>query len=78
MQTAAVALSLGWGNPMALLALDPARWQIAVAVIEQAQEIAVKRAKNELEAAAGATASRIVPPLARHITRLVRVLASRG
>lgn len=77
MQTAAVALSLGWSDPMALLGLDPVRWQIAVAVIEQAQEFANKRAKSHIEATAGATASKVVPPLARHITRLVRAL-SRG
>jgi len=77
-RTAAVALDLGWADPLALLSLDPRRYQIAAAIVAEAQELRNRRVKAELDYLANASSSRTVAPLARHITGLVKALSRRA
>lgn len=49
-RTAAVALLLGWSDPLDLLALDPADYAIAVEIVRDAQKMDSDRRRAELDA----------------------------
>lgn len=51
METAALALDLGWADPMALLSLPRRDYKIALAIITKAQEIRSKRYRQLVDVA---------------------------
>lgn len=65
MRTAAVALDLGWSDPMALLGLDPFDWTVAVAVINRASEMRREREAKLIDALARSTGARTIAALAK-------------
>lgn len=46
METAAVALTLGWGDPIGLLALSDGDWAVAVAVVNRAGRLHAEERKQ--------------------------------
>jgi len=64
-RTAAVALSLGWSDPMELLGLEPYDWTVAVAVVNRAAELRAERDAKLVDAISRATGQRTIAALAK-------------
>lgn len=75
MQTAAVALHLGIGDPLEFIGLDRADAMVMAAVLEKAAEMRDKRDKKLADYLAGEIAGRTVPHLVKAQWQQVRALA---
>jgi len=73
-EAAAVALLLGHSDPLQLLARAPNDYAIDAAILNRAAQLQADRARAQADYLAGQIARQVVPPLAKHLSRLVEAL----
>lgn len=74
MVTAAVALTLGYTDPLGLLGLERHDWAVAVAAIKKADELRSERDQQLAQATAVMTANSLAPMLSKTIAQIARAM----
>lgn len=72
--TAAVALLLGYSDPLGFLALERGDMGLAVAIVEKADELRAEQAKQLADYTANRTAFFLAPMLRQTIVQIARAM----